>query len=224
MKTLLEPLLHSPLLPLHVRALQRHLAEERRKRREFHEWVDESATAEFIEGEVVMHSPVSSAQSQASDFLYTLLHARVSKFGLGAVRHENVMIALTRSDYEPDISCFGARKAARFKRHQRLFPAPDFIVEVLSDSTEKTDRTRKLEDYAARGVAEYWLVDPDAERIEQYLLKGGECERAAKAATGQVRAQAVKGFVCAVRAVFDAAANLRALQALLSAGKQPTSE
>ena len=166
-----------------------------------------------------MHSPVSLAHSQASDFLYALLHAHVTKFDLGAVRHEKVMISLTRSDYEPDICFFGAKKAARFKRHQRLFPAPDFIVEVLSDSTEKTDRTTKMEDYAAHSVAEYWLVDPEAERIEQYLLKSGDFELHAKSTRGEIRAHAVKGFVCPVRAVFDPAANLRALRSILASGK-----
>ncbi|MBM3882554.1 MAG: Uma2 family endonuclease [Verrucomicrobia bacterium] len=34
------------------------------------------------------------------------------------------------------------------------------------------DRGVKAEDYAAHGVAEYWLVDPQQEQIEKYLLKG----------------------------------------------------
>ncbi|MBI5384282.1 MAG: Uma2 family endonuclease [Verrucomicrobia bacterium] len=207
------------MLPRHLRELQGHLAEERRKRREFQERVEENAKAEFIEGEIIMHSPVSLGHSVASDQLFTLLHAHVSRHGLGAVRHEKVMVSLTRSDYEPGICFFSAKKAARFKRHQRLFPAPDFIVEVLSDSTEKTDRTKKMEDYAAHGVQEYWLVDPDRERVEQYLLKSGDYELATKTTSGEIRAQAIKGFVCPVRAIFDPAANLRALQAILLSGK-----
>ncbi|CAN5893994.1 hypothetical protein BH23ACT10_BH23ACT10_06530 [soil metagenome] len=39
--------------------------------------------------------------------------------------------------------------------------APDLVVEVLSPSTRSFDAIRKCRDYAAIGVAELWLIDPD---------------------------------------------------------------
>ncbi len=39
--------------------------------------------------------------------------------------------------------------------------APDFIVEVLSPSTNKRDTIVKLSKYEAAGVREYWMIDPD---------------------------------------------------------------
>ena len=38
---------------------------------------------------------------------------------------------------------------------------PDFVLEVASDHTSKKDELAKWNDYAAYGVAEYWLFDPD---------------------------------------------------------------
>ncbi len=38
---------------------------------------------------------------------------------------------------------------------------PDFVLEVASDNTARRDEIRKREDYAAFGIAEYWLFDPD---------------------------------------------------------------
>ena len=38
---------------------------------------------------------------------------------------------------------------------------PDFVLEVASNSTSRIDETLKWEDYAAFGVTEYWLFDPD---------------------------------------------------------------
>jgi Uma2 family endonuclease len=38
--------------------------------------------------------------------------------------------------------------------------APDFIIEVLSDSTRSKDTIIKLNKYASVGVQEYWMVDP----------------------------------------------------------------
>ena len=52
--------------------------------------------------------------------------------------------------------------------------APDLVVEVLSPSTAKDDRTRKKEVYEACGVPEYWLVSPTDKSIEVYLLDSGK--------------------------------------------------
>lgn len=44
--------------------------------------------------------------------------------------------------------------------------APDWVCEVLSPSTASTDRAVKLPLYAREGVANVWLVDPDARTLE----------------------------------------------------------
>jgi Uma2 family endonuclease len=49
--------------------------------------------------------------------------------------------------------------------------APDLCVEILSPSTEATDRGRKLQMFARYGVPEYWIVDPVAEVIEVHRLE-----------------------------------------------------
>ncbi|KUO94650.1 Uma2 family endonuclease [Ferroacidibacillus organovorans] len=47
---------------------------------------------------------------------------------------------------------------------------PDMIVEVLSPSTAKKDRTVKLRTYRQTGVREYWLIDPHNQTLEVYKL------------------------------------------------------
>ena len=49
--------------------------------------------------------------------------------------------------------------------------APDLIVEVLSPGTEKRDRGYKKDLYEESGVREYWLVEPETQTVEVYLLK-----------------------------------------------------
>jgi Uma2 family endonuclease len=95
------------------------------------------------------------------------------------------------------------------------FPAPDLVVEVLSDSTEAIDRGVKFEDYALHGVAEYWLVDPEQESVEQYLLGEETYELAVKVKSGTIQSVVVPGFEIPVRAIFDPAEQFTALQALL---------
>lgn len=51
---------------------------------------------------------------------------------------------------------------------------PSLIVEVLSPSTQRHDRIRKLRLYAASGVQEYWLLQPYPAIAEVLSLKDGE--------------------------------------------------
>jgi hypothetical protein len=51
--------------------------------------------------------------------------------------------------------------------------APDWICEVLSKSTERTDRTEKMPIYAASGVRHAWLIDPRRKTLEAYRLRKG---------------------------------------------------
>jgi Uma2 family endonuclease len=43
---------------------------------------------------------------------------------------------------------------------KKLRGAPDLIIEVLSPSTMRRDRTVKFELYEKFGVREYWMIDP----------------------------------------------------------------
>ncbi|MDL1972472.1 MAG: Uma2 family endonuclease, partial [Deltaproteobacteria bacterium] len=48
----------------------------------------------------------------------------------------------------------------------------DLVVEVLSSSTQRTDRIEKFSEYARAGVREYWLIDPEERNVEVYSLRG----------------------------------------------------
>jgi Uma2 family endonuclease len=212
----LEQLLRSPRLPEAVRRLQAVTRAEAKKRRYFYDVVTEQQKTEFINGEIVVHSPVKYQHNQASLRLATLLDAHARRHALGSVGHEKLLIILTRNDYEPDICFFGQEKAQTFTPSQSKFPAPDLIVEVLSESTEAIDRGIKFDDYATHGVTEYWIVDPVVETIEQYLLQEGVYLLAVKVKTGTIASAVVTGFEIPVRAVFDGAEQLAALQAILA--------
>jgi Uma2 family endonuclease len=51
--------------------------------------------------------------------------------------------------------------------------APDWVCEVLSPSTERIDRGRKLRIYAQAGVAHAWLVNPVERTLEVLRLGDG---------------------------------------------------
>jgi Uma2 family endonuclease len=212
----LAPLLDSPRLALYAQEMQRVLSQEADRRCAFYEELREDEKAEFINGEKIVHSPVKFRHGAAVGHLYRLLSSYVLAHDLGWVGVEKILISLTRNDYEPDICFFRTEQAAGFTPDQMRFPAPDFVVEVLSESTEANDRGVKFDDYAAHGIGEYWIVDPESEVVEQYQLAGDHYALAIKAQTGELRSLAVPGFTIPVRAIFDDALNRATLRQILS--------
>jgi Uma2 family endonuclease len=221
MEAILEQLRESPKFPIYVDELQSALADERRRRQEFYEKITEDDKAEFINGQIIYQSPIRYSHSFASDALFTLLSAYVGAHDLGEARHEKLMISLTRNDYEPDICFFSKEKAKEFRPDQLHFPAPDFIVEVLSPSTEKFDRGVKLEDYAFHKIGEYWIVDPDGQTVEQYVLEKDNFAPAIKRGEGLLKSAIVPGFEIPLRAIFNTSENLNALKAIMAAAPKP---
>jgi Uma2 family endonuclease len=215
--TLLRELVRSPRLRLLADEIGQVLDHERDARARFYDTMTEGDKVEFINGEVVVQSPVKIEHNRAGKLLLRLLDTFVDVHGLGYVGNEKMLISLTRNDYEPDICFWERAKSDAFQLGQMRFPAPDFIAEVLSPSTEAVDRGVKLEDYAAHGVREYWLVDPIAEVVEQYVLNGDRYELRLKVHDGTLASVVVPGFAPPVRAIFDEQANLAALRAILAA-------
>jgi len=215
MGVVMQRLIHSPWLPMHVQELQSLLREERARRERFYKEMSEGQKVEFINGEVIVQSPAKWHHTTAVRNLLILLGAYVSKHSLGCVGQEKVLITLTRNDYEPDIVYFGPEKAQALTPDQMKFPAPDLVVEALSPSTEENDRGIKFLDYAAHGVAEYWIVDPQAEMIEQYVLQDEAYQLRVKTDSGVIRSGVIENLAIPARAVFDETEMLAALQAIL---------
>jgi Uma2 family endonuclease len=212
---LLAAILDRPEAPHLVARLQSELEDERRRRQQFYADIDDDVKAEFINGEVLIHSPVKKEHTDAVGALYKVLDVFVRLAKIGYVGYEKVMTALTRNDYEPDIVFFNAEKAAHFKKGHWKYPAPDLVVEVLSDSTESRDRGIKFQDYAAHNIEEYWIIDPADESVEQYFLTDGLYKLHLKSDQGSIKSRAVPGFVIDIRAIFDEAANMEALRRIL---------
>jgi Uma2 family endonuclease len=67
----------------------------------------------------------------------------------------------------PDLAAWRrARAPADFLRGAAATLAPDWCCEVLSPSTEKLDRGRKLAIYHREGVGHVWLVSPVMQTVE----------------------------------------------------------
>lgn len=209
--TVLNPIITSPKLPLYFRQLEQMLAHEQQERQSFYNQINEDDKAEFINGEMVFHSPVRLWHYRAGKRLLVLLDTFVQKHDLGLVGYEKLMISLSRNDYEPDLCYFRKEKTDRFAPDQMRFPAPDLVVEILSESTEQRDRGVKMEDYALHGIDEYWLIDPETEIVEQYLRQGDAYDLHLKLNAGSLESQVIPSFAIPVRAIFDDEVNRQTL-------------
>jgi Uma2 family endonuclease len=215
MQISLEQALQMPDAVLFAQKLESALKAEQKKRRHFYEIVEENKKMEFINGEIIFQSPVKLQHNNATSLLCVLMKTFVAKHKLGFVGVEKILISLTRNDYEPDLCFFDKKKSKSFTKKQMQFPAPDFVVEVLSDSTEKYDRETKFQDYAAHGVQEYWIIDAEKETVEQYFLQNEKYELLLKAKDGKIESVVLTDFKIPIQSIFDEQSNLATLATLI---------
>jgi Uma2 family endonuclease len=83
-------------------------------------------------------------------------------------------VVLQRDTVAVPDAVFVAARNARIVEREGVFGSPDLIVEVLSPSTARIDRTRKSRLYARAGVKHYWLLDPDEKTLVAYVLSRGK--------------------------------------------------
>ncbi len=70
----------------------------------------------------------------------------------------------------PDLVVFSEELAQVMQNATRSLilmdmPPPLLVVEVVSPNQEKRDYRYKRSEYAARGINEYWIVDPMAQKV-----------------------------------------------------------
>jgi len=75
---------------------------------------------------------------------------------------------------QPDLSIFCDTSIIE---EQAAFGPPTLVVEILSPHTKKKDIQLKYEIYEEAGVQEYWVLMPQEELLEQFVLEGGKYQR-----------------------------------------------
>lgn len=129
---------------------------------------------ELIGGRVVQMSPVTSNHAVISGNIHGIFWSFLKEKGgkdcipfcFGST------VYLTDQDhFVPDMMVVCDRDKIK---SDGVYGAPDLVVEVLSPSTMKNDKSHKKEVYGRCGVREYWLVSPGDKSVEVYLNNGTE--------------------------------------------------
>ncbi|MCL2323702.1 MAG: Uma2 family endonuclease [Oscillospiraceae bacterium] len=99
----------------------------------------------------------------------TPCHVVAAPFDL-RLPHKNVKDEDTTTVVQPDILVICDKSGLKGTGY---FGVPDFIIEILSDSTARYDKTKKLDKYEKSGVKEYWIVDPVGMDVSVFILNNG---------------------------------------------------
>jgi len=212
---LIEEMLDHPSV---VSRVNKALKVEKENRLKFREWLKDDVKAEFINGEIVMHSPVKRRHLKVTRNLHPLMQMYAVYKDLGEVSVEKALVETTRNDYEPDICYWAKKQAIGFNDDTIAHPPPTLVVEILSKGTQNKDRGVKFDDYASHGISEYWIIDPKKKIVEQYLLNEVEkiYELFKKLTISKTLAsKAFKGFKIPVKAIFDKQESLKTLRKLI---------
>jgi Uma2 family endonuclease len=139
------------------------------------EWeqMAEDTPGELVEGRLQEEEVADSPHEVIVIALLYVLLTWARPRGGRVLASETKYALSKRRGRKPDISVFLTRERKLPRRGATRYP-PDLMIEVISPDPRdrRRDRIEKLREYAAFGVAWYWLVDPEARSLE--ILKLGQ--------------------------------------------------
>ena len=125
--------------------------------------------AELIDGELyMMATPNRAHQDVVMDLSYLIKDYIMRKNGDCKVYPSPFAVFLDADDkvyLEPDISVICDKNKLT---DEGCKGAPDWIIEIVSPGSRRMDYYIKLFKYRTAGVREYWIVDPEKNRILVY--------------------------------------------------------
>lgn len=183
---------------------------------QFLQMLDEDTRAEWVDGEVVALSPASALHEGLGGFLYALLRAYVEQKSLGRVLVAPFVMRLPKANRgrEPDILFVKREHLSRLKDTYLDGPA-DLVVEITSTESVLRDRGEKYAEHELEGVAEYWVIDPEAKRADFFVLGDRVWyERRQEDAEGVYHSRVLEGFTLPVEWLWQHPPLVEALQRL----------
>jgi Uma2 family endonuclease len=135
---------------------------------------DDGNRYELLSGEIVMSPAPKTAHQRISMRLSNILFEHVFSNDLGEVFTAPIDVRFSEYNVvQPDL-VFVSNERDDIVADDCVDGPPDLVVEILSPSTRVSDLVAKSTLYAASGVAEYWIVDPDTETIAVFQLVNGQ--------------------------------------------------
>jgi Uma2 family endonuclease len=142
----------------------------RRLRMSWEEYLDlhVEGKAEWVDGEVVVSPPNNAGHGVSAARLAAALGGALPELQVG----NDIGLWLPHNRLRgPDLMVFASLPTTTFVEEP-----PILVVEVLSPSTRSEDLLRKGPEYAAAGIGQFWVVDPEGRSLEVYTNVVGTWE------------------------------------------------
>lgn len=169
---------------------------------------------ELVDGELVEMPTESTANNQIARGLFLEL-AKLVPFTLLAHKDTEVEVSGRRVTCRvPDLLVHTEESAEALLGASRAIvtrdmPPPALIIEVVSPGS--ANRTRdyryKHTEYAARGIAEYWIVDSEEHKITVCQWVDGQYEDRVFVGQTQIESTVILGFQLTAEQIFAFAQN-----------------
>ncbi|MFZ3090373.1 MAG: Uma2 family endonuclease [Nitrospirota bacterium] len=125
---------------------------------------------EIIDGELFMTPSPKTMHQRLIVKLFRIIDDFVRKGELGEVFIAPYDVVLSKHDVvQPDI-IFVSKERSGIITELNIQGSPDLVIEILSPSTKERDLVLKKKLYAAFGIKEYWIVDPENEKMTLLTL------------------------------------------------------
>ena len=187
-------------------------SEQRLTQQEFFDWVQRLPGGdvhhyELIHGRIVMTPPANFIHGGIGAELARRLGNHAKSHGLGRVFDASTGYDLPSGDtLEPDVSFVSKERLAsapKLARERFGRVVPDLVIEISSRSTARRDRTEKKAIYAANGVREYWLVDPERSNVTVYHLRDEVYDAGVVFSVGAATSEVLPGLAVELAELFD---------------------
>jgi Uma2 family endonuclease len=162
---------------------------------------------EFVDGRLEFLPMPTELHQALVGFLYHALLTFVMANKLGLVPFPPLRVRVGKQRVrEPDVLFL---RAENFHlRSNRIWNGADLVMEVVSADPKdrQRDYEEKLIEYAAAGISEYWIVDPENAVVTIHQLTAGAYTVVGRFSRGETAdSQLLPGFGVDVAALFDVA-------------------
>ena len=160
--------------------------------------VDESAHAEWADGEAIIFMSPKEWHQALANLLSTLITLFAEWLRLGVVRSAPYAMRVIPDGpvREPDLLFIARDHLDRVTADGLTGPA-DLVIEIVSEESLRRDRADKFYEYQEAGIPEYWLFDPRPrrQRADFYQLSAsGQYEPVPLDRDGRYHSATLPGF------------------------------
>ena len=136
-----------------------------------------NVTGEILNGELIVTPRPSRKHVYTASFLGGQL---VPPYGLGRGGGPGGWIILIEPEIKlgedilvPDLAGWKRERFPTSEETNWISVAPAWVCEVLSPTTLRVDKIRKMPIYALYGVLHFWLIDPLGKSLDVFRLESG---------------------------------------------------